>query len=294
MGVLEANKYRFLQIISSWVLSHASYRSRVTTRVRNVVESVYGVRKVRYCLLSERIHLSLLPNLKSLLRILGAVDNAYHKPIRSESPWDESDLRMFRSRMSMTVNPVKSIVDSNPGLFTAKRGNVVDHINDFLRLVNDSPSDLSPVTLRQWSGGSYQGRLAKHYLNQSLASWTVRRVTHGQSVIHFITGFASRFKSNTTRRLFIQMAPLTSAIYAYCTCKAGARTIGSCCHCFAYLFYLCHKKHNTDWQSQTNHLTSGEKLGGLMNFAEWSKARRAEKKALAGDDEDSGDSDDFD
>jgi hypothetical protein len=199
------------------------------------MESVYGRIKMIWRLLRNVIPSNLLPHLKSILRIIAAVLNAFFPPLRKPTEFDSTDLQVFQRGRTDLVNAVQVLVNSNT--FKAKDKIKIDQ-NNFSLVLNALPGDLSKKNIRIWNGGPYGLRLAPHYLDQINGDLKFSKFNiKNDSPIFQVKGFISRFKTGKKRLVYLQFFANTFSTRTFCLCKAGARTIGGCCHIIAALYY---------------------------------------------------------
>src|SRR4051794_16218859 len=86
--------------------------------------------------------------------------------------------------------------------------------------------------------GPYGLKLAESYLENTKKINYAKYIHEGKIVIR-AKGLESRFqnKKHTCYFLF-QINNEMDSVIAYCSCKNGARTIGSCCHAYAILMNI--------------------------------------------------------
>lgn len=248
-------------------------RSRSATRFRNLIESLFGRTKELWALLRHQIPLGIIPVFEKVLRILRAIENAYYAPLRQDSEMDASDIDVFTTHRSDASNQVQELL-KQPG-FTAK----YKTIKEDALLSRHVPGDLTLDSIRAWNGGPYALRLAQHYINQCGGKLKFAFARHHDQVVVRAKGFRSRFKRTATRTVYFIFSGMTNATLAYCTCKSGARTIGSCSHSVSALVYLAHLRANTAWNPDTDHPRAEKKLEGILDISDFSLQRSREKKA---------------
>lgn len=230
-------------------------QSRLVTRFRNIVERVFGRMKARWKILDDTIDSGLWPVLHPVLRLLAAVENAFFPPLWTDKESDNNDAMMIEQRVKLMTNEMQKIFEDETGKNWQKI--------DYEQIIQKTPK-LSPEDLRKWSVGPYALTLAKPYLEHSsdLKFWQHKKL----SSVYKAKGMLSRFvtSDNTKAKKYTVVVKIPSTgnvtdILSYCTCKAGARTLGGCAHSCAILY----------------HLTIGSDRGSL------NKANTAKKRVLS-------------
>ena len=206
----------------------------MVTRIRNLNERGFGRLTSTWGILRRVLDADLVRLFRPLYRLLLAVDNAYFAPLWNESEYDDSDLELFRRAASSAKNTVFDLVSST---LSSKKKPQWKRIGE-AALIGRCPGDLNMVNLRKFNGGPYAIRLAPRYLDfqePSIVFMESRELTG----ILKVTGLKSRFSKNPKARTqYIQLGVYTKSTVIYCNCKCGTRTIGSCAHGIAVLYYL--------------------------------------------------------
>jgi hypothetical protein len=204
--------------------------SRRVTRVRNMNERGFGRLTKCWGILRHRLPTGLMASFSDIYRLLLSIDNAFCAPLWKDAVYDENDLRRIRDRCSMTSNPICELLKSKARSFS-KCG---------LGLVLQwAPSDLNEENLRKWNCGPYALHLAPSYIeNISEAGLSFSCAVLGQQKFIKVTGFRSRFSKTKSRTVWALLNSCLMATMVYCTCKCGTRTVGSCSHGIALLYYL--------------------------------------------------------
>lgn len=242
-------------------------RSRLATRVRNLNERGFGRLTSVWGLLVRKLPVHLIPKFQSLLRLLLATDNAFFKRLWNDSELDDSDLKVFKERASMTQNPVYDLVNvpNNRPKFTL--------VDDISKVLQDMPSDLSLKTIRKFNCGPYALRLAPQYLAHSKELKVYKSNHHGQ-ILFKITGMISRFSKTKTRTVYLTPSTSTLGIIIYCSCKCGTRTVGSCSHGITCIYFFLMKRDSISLPSP------GKLFRNVHDISEFSKKQRAAKAGL--------------
>ena len=101
-------------------------------------------------------------------------------------------------------------------------------------------SDFPTVTdeqLREITLGVYMIKLSKCYAQEHIldGQYELRVCKHTEGILS--VKLQSRHTSNLKHKLWIEY-DLTKITAWYCTCKAGARVVGSCAHVTSVIWYL--------------------------------------------------------
>lgn len=142
---------------------------------------------------------------------------------------------------------------TNTGIYPIIYGRIIYNCR-WIRLEADQPEDFPILTteyLKELTAGVYQVELAPSYIQD-----TCQREDNDEIQIEILQeenripepGFLrariwSRFRNATRYQIFISYAPNGNVEYEpvigyYCTCKTGARTLGTCVHIASLLWYL--------------------------------------------------------
>jgi hypothetical protein len=215
-------------------------RSRIVTRVRFTVEIV-NRRWREWRFFSNVIHNKNYAHLNNFTFIVCALMNAYRKPIVTDN---ENSLNIARKMKtthdSREMNKLKGHIDT---LTVSKKSfENIDNPNslqDFPR-IDDIKDIESHITL-----GPYQINQAKSYIAEHLkegGQYEIGIHKHSQGLLR--AKIQSRHTSSKQYHTWIRYDPdgigATAVLEWYCSCKAGARTVGCCAHVASVVCYLSH------------------------------------------------------
>jgi hypothetical protein len=129
-----------------------------------------------------------------------------------------------------------------------------DELPDFPKLTVE---DLRTLTL-----GTYQLKMASLYTNQHLSPDSRYNLhIHKEDEGLIRVKLQSRFSRSTKHNLWIQFTPDGAGPESisgwYCSCKAGARTMGCCAHITSAVWFLGFARHNPDAVPKRRNLTAG-------------------------------------
>lgn len=222
--------------------------SRLVTKLRWIVESRNGHLKSACKLLDGMIQITHINHVGDFYRIAGALFNRYRPRILMEDATPELALAMLE-RVD-DVNLVQErVIRENLHTRNAQRWVQLDstHVTDFPRL--------SMVQLKELTVGTYQLSLSPSYIQDRLSreSTEVFELEMMRDVDRSpIPGLIrvrsySRFR-NATRNADDEIENNEAADgnginEYYCTCIAGARTIGACSHITAVIWFLSFARH---------------------------------------------------
>ncbi|VDI44871.1 Hypothetical predicted protein [Mytilus galloprovincialis] len=211
--------------------------TRLVTKVRWVVESVNG-RIKQWRLLDKVLPNSLIPYAGEYTRFVSAICNKYRPPLNAGNETDDLLLGTKMLHMSKKKNELMERVSnenlhSRSGRWQKIDGN--DSVEDFPKL---SEEDIRDITL-----GVYQVKLAKSYTEEHLENDDYYEVMQqGHQLIR--VRMASRHTSSKTHNLWITYDDCCIKTW-YCTCKAGARIVGTCSHISSVIWFLSFYRHQT-------------------------------------------------
>jgi DDE superfamily endonuclease len=224
--------------------------TRKVTRLRNSIERGFG-RLKKWKIIDGVINNNLIYKLKNIIRVLGAIENAYYIPLFKESNNDEKDIESIKYNETLE-NPLQNISPKNWS------------ISSFEEIKSKLPNfDIDDI--RQHALGQYALNLAVPYLQHASK---IKIKTHEDvqySNVIRLEGITSRYSKKTNRKkhvVYLQFneneeekeiqlnnenfTTCFNKINSYCSCKSGARTVGACAHIIAGLYYLYTKMNNIE------------------------------------------------
>lgn len=235
--------------------------SRFVTKVRWVIEQVFGRLKMKFKLFAHPAHNSFLRNDLKALVIAFALLNMFHEPIYSDVGFE--NIGEIMKAKQFTTNKLKSVVEAY-NLTQVRTPFIEMHFTSLdnaenNRLIN-FPS-LSEKSLYEISLGDYQINNAVSYFAEHMNEGTflVHRFSppakHATASLDYsafgipiddpllIRAYMkSRFRSGKHHYIFILVDKKLSDQNAinsyYCTCECGARTVGCCSHVMTIIWYL--------------------------------------------------------
>ena len=214
--------------------------ARLITKSRYVVETRNGHLKSIFKIFKNTFPNALVPRLGQFLRIACALINRYHPTINPQTDTPERAEQMLAR--AQQPNMVQQRVE-NEGLFR-RHGHwntVADQdIPDFPVLDLDYLRDLTFGTFQIAMAPSYVQDNSEEYgdlafeMDVSLAIPNFLRIR-----------VKSRHRNAVKYQIAIQYsrAPNELVTGYYCTCRSGARTVGTCCHIASVLWFLGHARH---------------------------------------------------
>ena len=231
--------------------------ARLITKTRWIVEARNGHFKSIFKFFSNTIRTSHVSNLNSFLRIAGAIINKYHGPILMAGADEHMAEEMLIQ--SQERNAVQDRVN-NENLRT-RRANWVTLTDAHIPLF----PELTLEYLRGLTYGTYQLHLSPSYVQDSLLRNDDDLADDEEQMIEldmntnepgfFRARLYSRFTNARNHQVWIhfneeyvanncdnnQAEPILGY---YCTCKVGARTLGTCAHVTCVLWYLGYARHH--------------------------------------------------
>ena len=224
-------------------------RARMVTMQRWVVEARNGHEKSIYKFLDGLIPVAHVLHLREFYLICGSMINKYRVPLLMPDK-TVALAREIRARLN-DVNVVQALVEEHN---LARRNTMWERLNQVH--VPDFPR-LHLQHLRRLTLGPYQIELAPSYVQDKFEheSSDVFELDLNRDIPGFIRiRIYSRFRNATRYQLWIcfradleendRMDDEGEVILGYyCTCKAGARTLGCCAHVASIVWYLGWARH---------------------------------------------------
>lgn len=228
--------------------------SRLITKTRWIVEARNGHIKSVFNFFEKIIPMHHAINIGDFYRIAGAILNKYREPILMEGA--NAELAQIMLEKSQTPNVLQARVEiDNLHTRNARWVHLIEnHIPLFPRLNLDY--------LKELTVGIYQVNLAPAYVQDKLQREDSERFEYdelGNEPGLIRVRIYSRFRNATKYQLWIayhidddviQQANEQDLVEDnepilgyYCTCKTGARTLGSCAHVASVLWFLGYARH---------------------------------------------------
>lgn len=212
--------------------------SRLITKTRWIIESRNGHFKSMFKFFTDVIPMQHAIHLSDFYHICGAIINRFRQSINMEGANIEfANQLLERARLPNTVQEI--VLGEN---LHRRRGRWVNleanYIDDFPRL--------NLEYLRDITVGTYQLKLAPSYIQDTTQregiDLQIDLTLEQRSIIRL--RIYSRHRNATKYQLWIQYSNIGDPITGYyCTCKSGARTIGTCSHVASVLWFLGYSRH---------------------------------------------------
>lgn len=222
------------------------------------MEARNGHIKTIFKFFGNSIAIQHLPNVGDLYRIAGAIINKYHPSINMEEA-NVNTAQRFLQR-AREPNLVQALVEvDNLHTRNAQR---------WIRLNSEHVPDFPVLDLhylRELTIGIYQIHLAPSYIQDKLQrddaeEFQVEMLRHAERTPQaglIRVRLYSRFRNATKYQLWITYQPNNDVQQNdevennqenqiqgyYCTCKSGARTLGTCAHIASILWFLGYARH---------------------------------------------------
>ena len=220
--------------------------SRLITKTRWIVEARNGHLRLIFKFFKDVIPFHHINHLRDFYLIAGAIINKYRDRIIMQEATVELAQEMLRR--SQMPNQVQAIVQQQN---LARKFAIWNHLNE-----NHFPDfpilDLN--YLKDLTVGIYQINLAPSYIQDKLRrdETEILEVDENENEAGFLRfRIFSRFRNATRYQLWIkyrQIGELEEEPIKgyYCTCKTGARTLGTCAHIASVLWYLGYARHQAN------------------------------------------------
>ncbi|KYN19756.1 hypothetical protein ALC57_07909 [Trachymyrmex cornetzi] len=249
----------FLQTGERQLSTEDGNESRLVTKNRWVVEARNGHLKSIFKFLAQVMQIQHLPNLGDFYRIAGAIINKYHSLIHM----DEANAALAQRLLEKAKEPnvVQALIEVN-NLHTR-------NAQRWVRLSADQLQDFPVLTLeflKNLTCGIYQLELSPSYIQDKLQrdqleEFQVEMLRNQNRLSEpglMRVRVFSRFRNATKHQLWISYRPIGDGevdendgieVYNrleddppiqgyYCTCRSGARTLGTCVHVTSVLWFL--------------------------------------------------------
>lgn len=229
--------------------------SRIVTKTRWIVESRNGHLKSIFKFFNDTISTSHVGNIGDFLRIAGAIINKYFGPIVMNDANVQLAEEMLLKAQEPNVVQARVEVEN----LRNRRGEWValneNHVPLFPRLTY--------AFLKEYTYGIFQVKLSPSYIQDNNAE---QRQIEFQVDQLGEPGFVrvrvySRFRNATRHQLWIAYTQIDDLeadpnpiLGNYCTCKSGARTLGTCAHIAAILWFLGFARHQENIHYPPTHL----------------------------------------
>lgn len=237
-------------------LTEEANESRLVTKTRWIVEARNGHIKSIFKFFDHTLHLQHAKNLGDFFRIAAAIINKYYPLIHMAGVNAELAREMLEK--SRQPNVVQAIVESeNLQARNAQRWIKLtsDHVQNFPLLTLDFLRDLTI--------GVYQVNLSPSYVQDKLRreaneefQLKVFRDPQNDAIPRnglLRVRIFSIFRNATKYQLWIAFKPTdenegedddSPVLGHYCTCKSGARSLGTCAHVASVVWFLGFARHD--------------------------------------------------
>lgn len=246
-------------------------QSRLCTKQRWAIEVVNSSIK-RFKHLSSVVPSQEYPHLYTDIRIAAAIHNKFFKRLYSDDDDPSVATRMLQNLNR--ENLLQKVVEKESLVRKYKNFQKISEA-DYQEFPVWDSKDFKPFCgtyqlslARSYIGdhissGNYEFQLCKESFQPNFSSYGIT----AEKPIFLKCKLISRHKSNKVYSIFILIdstkRPLESIIESYCTCKNGARTIGSCAHVVAIIWYFGCGRHIQDFGGPSDFLNKCFPLGKL-------------------------------
>jgi len=234
--------------------------SRFVTKIRWVVEAIHGIIGQKCKLLHNQLHNSLLHNAHLYCQIACFLQNRFGKRLNSDAELMEPIIERMRLRKGLKNTFASFVAEQNWNRKTVPFHNISsDDLDDFPEMtIND---------LKIFFTGSYQLAQAISYLAEMITeknTLDLQCVKVDPHIIKFEV--KSRHCNAKMYKCYVHYQSQTIGINGIkqycCNCANGNRTVGSCSHVAAIIYYLSHGR----YLSRT--IKPAENLTTLFDFKE--------------------------
>lgn len=244
---IETHMPAFLERGQRQLTTEDANDSRLITKCRWIIEARNGHVKSIFKFFNNVIPFHHATNLRDFYLIAGAILNKYREPILMQGA--TADLARVMLERARAPNHLQIRVEAE----NLARRNAI-----WSRLNHNHILDFPPLTLdylRDLTIGIYQIKLSSSYIQDKMLrdqSEILEVDEHRVEVGLLRIRIYSRFRNATRYELWIQYNPANNEnqendnepiLGYYCTCKTGARTLGTCAHIASTLWFLGYARH---------------------------------------------------
>lgn len=225
--------------------------SKIVSKLRWVNEARNGHLKLIFKFMKNCIAYSHIPNVQDFLLICGGIINKYHPPIIMQNATEEYAREMMNR--AREPNVVQARVDVDRLRFRRGQWAILTE-NDILRFPRMTLDQLKDLTY-----GTFQIQLSASYIqdNSAVDRQAEFQLDHLHEPGFMRVRFYSRYRNATRYQLWIAFTEIDDSGLAeegdeypiqgyYCTCPTGARTLGTCVHVAAVIWYFSYARHQDD------------------------------------------------
>ncbi|KAL1488844.1 hypothetical protein ABEB36_014639 [Hypothenemus hampei] len=240
--------------------------SRLVTNSRWVVEARNGHLRSIFKIFQHSVQIQQIPYIGDLYRIAGAVINRYHPIILM----DGANIEMAQALLERRRQP--NIVQARVEVKNLYTRNAQRWVRLNAGQIQDFPI-LTIQELKDLIFGIYQVKLAPSYVQDKL-----RREAEDEFQLEMLRGenrlpepgfmrirVFSRFRNATRHQLWIAYVPTNDEenehmeneshiLGYYCSCKSGARTVGTCAHVASVIWFLGYAQNEEHVKYPSNRL----------------------------------------
>lgn len=219
-----------------------SNESRFVTKIRWVVESVHGILKQKYKLLDRKFDNKMLPKTKSYVRIASFLQNEFGKRLDSDAE--------LSSEIVIQMNSTRNTENTLMPEVVLKKWHTATK-TPFQTITSEDLEDFPELTmndLKIFFTGTYQLKQAISYLAEMIdddESLNLQFVKESENILKFYV--RSRHRKSKTYKCFIEYRSNINSIAGIvrycCDCANGLRTVGSCSHIAAIVYYLSYGRY---------------------------------------------------
>ena len=206
--------------------------------MRWVVEAA-NARIKRFKYLDKILPSSQVPFIGDYVRIVCAISNKYMQPINPTKDTEEDLLtaRRMLDRVSKT-NELQQLVEENHLERRSAQWESADECQ-----ISDFPK-LDDTMLRLLTLGTYQLKMSSSYIQEFVGGDCIIQLFRENDGLLRVR-LQSRHVSSKTYLVWIKYD--SDHVQAwYCKCRAGARTVGTCSHVAAIIWYLGQSRFSQD------------------------------------------------
>ncbi|XP_060552147.1 uncharacterized protein LOC132713522 [Ruditapes philippinarum] len=224
---IQAEMPAFMKRTEKQMTTDDANASRFVTKVRWVVEAA-NARIKRWKYLSHVLPTNQVPYIGDYVSIICALCNKYLPPINQTQELDSTLASQMRDRLSGNLCLQDFVEEHDLARRSVAHWTTTESLTDFPKL--------SETILRILTLGTYQLKLSSSYV-QEYISGTCDFHLHKEIPGLLRVRLQSRHIASKSYLVWLKYDE-DHVIAWYCKCRAGARTVGTCSHVAAVIWYL--------------------------------------------------------
>lgn len=220
--------------------------SRYVTKLRWVLEAIHGILEKKYKLLHQQLDNKLLPTAGAYCKIACFLNNRYGKRLYSDE--DEELKNLIIQRMLNSSKEENTLAKEAETARWSRRSTTTTKITS--QEILDFPK-MTERDLKIFFSGTYQLGQAVCYLAELMDDCNEINLEYIRMKPNIIKALIrSRHINKKTYKCYIEYKPesigYNGILRHSCDCANGLRTVGSCSHVAAIIYYLSNARYKSE------------------------------------------------